>query len=82
MLHSRTALSGTSREYSMYGLELKKNPLAQGSQDPQSTDLCKNYFFSLTKEDTSKEISCLCLKKVNCYNPQGVLVLSVFGNDL
>lgn len=59
----------------MYGLELTKNktkqpkhPLAQRAQDPQSTDLCKNSFFSLTKEDASKEISCVCLGKVHCYS--------------
>lgn len=63
-------------------IRIEKNPLAQGSRDPQSTDLCKNYFFSLTKEDASEEISCLCLRKVNCYNPQGVLVCCVWERSV
>lgn len=87
MLHSKIDICGNSRENGMYGLEFKKknqqqitnHPLAQGLQDPQSTDLCKNYLFSLTKEDASKEISCLCLRKVNCYNLQGVLVYLCLG---
>lgn len=50
----------------MYGIELKEDktkqpnhPLAQRAQDPQST---------CTKEDASKDISCVCLGKVNCYS--------------
>ena len=29
------------------------------SQDQRSTDLCRNYFFSLTLEDAREEISCV-----------------------
>lgn len=45
----------------------------------QSSDLCKNYSFSSTKEDASKEISWLCLRKVNCYNFWGVWVYLRLG---